>query len=217
MSQKTNKIILWLGVLLIIGLLIFGLRFYIEKGKKVSVLSPEAINNYYKDCRIYLEEARVKDDDQAVIIPQVFCKVVNNKIVLMPDGDIDIHPGDFVIAIVDVQKLFTENYFNSRNLVLSSQQKNTLIQGKAQFCVSYGPYNEESPLILLPNIFQSPKILDKTAIACQVMSLKYLSPVSIIGTIPRNTQGQPFGLSILLPNKDNVSYTTLYRKFVQIK
>jgi len=217
MSQRTNKIIFWIGGLLIIGLLIFGLRFYVEKGKKIPVLSPEVINNYYKDCRIYLGESQILEDSQIVIPHQVFCKLEKGKVQLMPANKIDIYPGDFIIEIVDAPKFFTQEYFDSKNLNLDLQEKIILSQDKVEFCVSYGPYYKESSLVLLPNIFQSPKILNKTALACQEMNIQHLKPISVMGTIPKNTQDQPFGLAILLPNADNVSYTTLYSEFVEIK
>ena len=119
--------------------------------------------------------------------------------------------------MIDTPKLFTQEYFDLKNASFNSQQKIPLPKDKINFCVSYGPYDEKSPLTLLPSIFQPPKILNKTVLACQEMALQYLSPISIIGTIPQDTQNQPFGLSILIPNKDNVSYTTLYSGFINIK
>lgn len=214
MSQKTNKIILFISILLLAIFIIWVVRFY---KPQISNKITRSLEDYYKDCRVYLREPQTLKNGQIVLPPQVFCKIIDDKITLLKIDEVEIHPGDFVIEIVDTPKFFTQEYFDLRNSNLSAEQKLTLPKDKVNFCVSYGPYKEESLLTLLPNIFQKPEILNNTVLTCQEMSLRYLSPISIIGTIPQNTQDQSFGLSILLPNKDNVSYTTLYSGFVNIK
>lgn len=209
MSQKRNKIIVLISVLVLIIFVIWLMRFY---KPQISNKITRSLEDYYKDCRVYLREPQTLKDETAIMPPQIFCKVIDDKVTLLKADEIEIYSGDFVITIVDTPRIFTPEYFKLKNLDLS-----LLPQDKIKFCVSYGPYDSQSLLTLLPNIFQSPKILNKTVMACQAISLKYLSPISIIGIIPQNTQGQPFGLSILLPNKDNVSFTTLYLGFVNIK
>ena len=214
MNQKRNKIIVIISILLLIIFVIWVVRFY---KPQISNKITRSLEDYYQDCQVYLREPQTLKNGQNVLPPQVFCKLIDDKVTLLKTDDIEIHPGDFVITIVDTPKLFTQEYFDLKNASFNSQQKIPLPKDKINFCVSYGPYDEKSPLTLLPSIFQPPKILNKTVLACQEMALQYLSPISIIGTIPQDTQNQPFGLSILIPNKDNVSYTTLYSGFINIK
>jgi len=48
-----------------------------------------------------------------------------------------------------------------------------------------------------------------------------LSPIAVLGKIPQNASGLPFGLSILIPHNSqdpyHTTYTTLYSGFVKIK
>jgi len=218
MNQKRNKIIVIISILLLIIFVIWVVRFY---KPQISNKITRSLENYYQDCQVYLREPQTLKNGQNVLPPQVFCKLIDDKVTLLKTDDIEIHPGDFVITIVDTPKLFTQEYFDLKNASFNSQQKIPLPKDKINFCVSYGPYEEESLLTLLPNILQPPKILNKTTLACQEMALQYLSPISVIGTIPQNTQGQPFGLAILIPNNPqdpyNTTYTTLYSGFVNIK
>lgn len=214
MNQKRNTIIVFISILLLIIFVIWLVRFY---KPQISHKITRSLEEYYKDCRGYLGEPQTLKSGVIIIPPQIFCKVIDDKVVLLKADEIEIHPGDFIITLIDIPQLFTQEYFNLKNSNLSQDQKIALPKDKINFCVSYGPYDAKSLLTLLPNIFQEPKILNNTVIKCQTMSLKYLSPIAIIGTIPQNTQTQPFGASILLPNKDNVSYTTLYSGFVNIK
>lgn len=214
MNQKRNKIIVLISVLVLIIFVVWLIKVYkFQTSNKIT----RPLEDYYKECRAYLIEPHTSKNGLIVFPPQVFCKVVNGKVILLDEENIEIHPGDFVITMVDTPRLFTQKYFNLRNLNLSPNQKITLPQDKVKFCVSYGPYEEKSPLNLLPNIFQKPQILNKTVIACQEFPLNFLSPISVMGFIPKDSQEQPFGISILLPNKDNISYTTLYSGFVKIK
>ena len=214
MNQKRNKIIVIISILLLIIFVIWVVRFY---KPQISNKITRPLGDYYKDCRVYLREPQTLSNGQIILPPQVFCKLIDDKVTLLKTDDIELHPGDFVITIVDTPKLFTQEYFDLRNKSLNDQQKLVLPKDKVNFCVSYGPYEEKTPLTLLPNIFQPPKILNKTVMACQEMALQYLSPISIIGKIPSDSSAEPLGLSILIPNQDNISYTTLYSGFVNIK
>ncbi len=217
MSQKRNKIIFWIGVVFALCLLILGIKFHRTKTQQFS-FSPEQA---YKKCRFYLREPQSLGNGNKAVLPKAICKIVKGEVKLMPIDDPDIRPGDVVIEIIDAQKFFTEEYFRSKHLVLTSREKVAFNQGKVRFCVSYGPYDEKSPLTLLPDIFQSPKILNKTAITCQEISLKYLSPIGVIGRIPSDSSGKPFGLSILIPHNYsdiyNTTYTTLFSSFIRVK
>ena len=219
MSQKTNKIILLVGIIAIIILLIWGMKVYQVRPKKSSISQQEL----YKKCSNYLRKPiLISNTHRKVVIapsvPKVICKVKKGKVLLVSTDNPNIYPGDTVMEIVDVKKLFTKEYFNKKHYVLTSQQEDALNKGKVNFCVSYGPYVKDHPLILLPAIFQKNKVLNKTAVACQTFNLKYFRPISVGGVIPQGAQGKPFGLSILLPNnKDNISYFSLYQSFIRIK
>ena len=213
MSQKTNRIILLIGIIAAITLLIWGMKVYQVRPKQLSISQQEL----YQKCLGYLRSTQLNNNNKSAPY-SVICKVEKGKVLLASADNSNIYPGDTVMEIIDVKKLFTKKYFNKKHYVLTSRQEDALNKGKVNFCVSYGPYVKDYPLTLLPAIFQKNKVLNKTAVACQTFHLKYLRPISVGGVIPQGMQGKPFGASILLPNnRDNTSYTTLYADFVKIQ
>jgi len=228
LPQKNIKILLLISFLIILIIFISLAASHYSKKKDLKTSSvpttiySDTLSNYYRECVGFLGTPQTLSDGRIVKPPQIICKVINNKVNLIPIDQVEIEPGDFVIEVVNASKLFTKEYFDSKNQKLPQNQKLTFSPENETFCVSYGPYVSSTPLVVMPNFyFQSSLIYTDSAISCRTIPLRNLFPIGVMGKISQDMSGKPFGLSILIPNNPQDPYhstfITLYSAFIKIK
>lgn len=215
MSQKRNKIILLLGIVLILILLIVGHQKWWREIPKHSPESAaerfaqlpesERLNIQYGFCKmLYLGKPQRYSNGRISIPPQVFCRVANNKVTLIKNDQVkdDIKSGDTIILVVDLSKLFKQEHFN----IMADSNKSLSVpkvpKDNFNVCVSYKP----SFATFVTNVgpFKGNKYLDKsTSYSCFfVKSLSDLRPIGMIVKIPQDNTNEALGMRVFLPTKD---------------
>ncbi len=110
-----NKNQKWLIIILIILVVLF---FYFvakvanksrlvkkEEKKTTSVVTGNELYSYYSQCEKHLSEIQTLSDGRTVNPPQVYCKLENNGLSLLPTDKINMKPGDNIFVAIDAQRL----------------------------------------------------------------------------------------------------------------
>jgi len=217
MSQKRNKIILLIGIIIIITFIVFA---YLQKTKQVfktdypEIFSRNDLSVQYNLCKSYLEKSKIGNKGNISTSPQVFCKVNNTKVELIPNDEVSqkLKAGDLIIMIVNVPKLLNQKYFDAMATHFS-QPAFKVPKKNFHLCVTYKPYF--ASFFGPSRRFQfEPNGISKTS--CSFFdSSDEVSPIGIAAKIPPNDKGEPLGLIIFIPTRNTSSWKNLTQKEIK--
>jgi len=223
MSSKKNKIVLLVGIISIFILLGWGYQNWhktafrpnskiqsqpdqkhyhdiaidIDPKDLAHLSDSEKLNVQYDFCKmLYLGKPQRYSNGSISIPPQVFCRVKNDKVTLIKNDQAkdSIKAGDSIIFIVNLPKLFQQEYFD----IMSTDTPLLVPKNDFNICVSYKPY--------LSTVFGFPKDSNhstNTPTSCFfVKSLSELHPIGLIANIPNDNKGESLGMNIFLPTEN---------------
>lgn len=202
MSYKTNKIIVVISIIILIAFIVTMLL--IDK-KNLSISQKRLLSTpyeYYKSCASYLGQPQILKNGTTVIPPQVYCKVENNEVKLINVDKVDnLKTGDFVVLVIDTQKLISEDHFNKLYLNKMTTEKLSLPTGNFTLCLYYPSYLDEANFALFPVELNYDKFKNGSLVgACSPnRTLFNLKAIGLVGTIPSNAKNNYLGATIVLP------------------
>ena len=194
MSQKRNKIIVLVALLIsIIGLIFIGYEYKFKKPlvKETTTTTTKGVDYAFltNECLRYLNQPQKDKNSQGIEVtftpPQIFCEVLNdNQVSLIPNSELTsaIKPSKTIITIINTEKLFTPEYFKTKNIkdVSSFNQDFKL-------CLTVYPVS--SLFTTFPPLFSINQITNNQINNCASFNPKtfhYLSVITQIPNIPLN-------------------------------
>ncbi len=201
MSKKINKII----VVAVIAIMLLAIILIIHNTIKQKNTSQSGIllstpYEYYKECSSYLGQPQTLQDGKTVIPSQVYCLVKNNKVVLVKNDEVDnLKSGDFVILVVDTNRLLTEESLQKLYSDKITSEKLPLPTGNFTLCVYYPSYLDGFNLFPVEFNYDKLKSGPLVAACSPNRTLYNLESIGLVGTIPSNEKGNNFGITIVLP------------------
>lgn len=203
MSQKTNKIIVVISIVILIAfiaiMLLIVKKNLINSQKEVLSLTPY---DYYKKCAVYLGQPQTLKNGITVIPPQVYCKVENNEVKLIKVDEVDsLKNGDFVILVINTAELISKEHFDKLYLDKITSEKLPVPTSNFTLCLYYPSFLDDANFALFPIEFNYDKLKSASLVAaCSPNRTLYnLKPIGLVGTIPSNVKDNYFGLTIVLP------------------
>jgi len=203
MNQKRNKIIVLVGVIIIVSFIVVVYYQNEKYSSNRDLSSPKSIYLAYELCREeYLEKLQVSSGGTVSMPPQVFCKVENNTVDLIPNNIIakELQIGKTIIMVVNVPQLMDQKYFDSMTKYFD-QPSFKVPEKNFYLCVNYKP----SFATLFGFSNKSNESSTNNTSCAFFDSLEKVTPLGIAAQISINTKGENFGLSILIPNINTTS------------
>jgi hypothetical protein len=199
MSQKRNKIIVLIGLIIVIGFIVF---IYLQKTKqslKINFSSKNDVSLLYDLCKAeYLEQPQIHLEEKTVAAPpQVFCKVEDNIVELIPNNKVtqELKAGDSIIMIVNVPQLMDQKYFDAMTTYFA-QPSFKVPEKNFYLCVNYKP-----SFATLFSFSNELNLSNTSKTSCVFFdSLEELTPIGIAAKIIFSDKDKNFGMSILIPN-----------------
>ena len=200
MTSQKNKIIIIIIVILIISLGVWGLATYHNK----TIVQPSASTNqptnynYYQKCKSYLGQIQTLADGRKIIPPQVFCRVThNNTVSLIPNDKVAIHPGDFIVEVIDIQRLFNQKYFDN----LQTNERLLVPKGPFTLCLSQSSSQGDKLLHIFPEDFNTDLLSrhNLTAACLSRATVYSLQPIGILKSFSSSPKAKFWRVGLYLP------------------
>ncbi len=205
MTQKTNKIIVLIGVILVFILIIFGLQINFEKSQtKLPVFISEP---QIKECESLLNTIH-RYDDKEFFPDWVMCKVEGNKVLEIPYGELfkgiksnEPKARQKVILSLNLPKMFKRGLITVTDIHGNVKEGNFISPiNKFHLCFIISPRPYENEWLFLP---QEIMLINSYQFPCE----KYSQPPYSLFVCTKELTANsivPISIAMTIPTKDDL-------------